>query len=199
MLVAQLRAGLSRKLVHNRGGSPGLGSQGLCRARLQACLLRVRIVDAAVEPPTPQHKQKPVLFFRLDKDFRALRPNLAQQAAQLPVFLRADPPRPPVRDNARLVHRAEIAPSRHVLRPQVEIDPQGREHSAPDLIAKGIVAEQGQMGGTAAGRQADPNRDMQAANTCLGQPVQVRNTGGLEFCLPVLRIRQPPQSVKDQQ
>ena len=93
----------------------------------------------------------------------------------------------------------EVYAGRQVALPEVEADAQGREDAAADLEAEGIVAEEAEVAGTAAGAHPGGDGTREAEVGAGGQGVEVRGARGLELRLAPWLHREAAQAVHDEQ
>src|SRR2546422_8967334 len=108
----------------------------------------------------------------------------------------ASRPRAPVGDATGGVNGAEVAARGHIARAEVELDPEGLEDAAPDLVAERVVAEEPEVPWPAAGR--DPRRHVadETARRLGGERREVRQVPRLELGAARLGARQAPQAVE---
>src|SRR5260370_68369 len=127
---------------------------------------------------------------------RLVEVDLPQPLAEAHAEVGADAPRPSVGDGAARVDGAEVATSGHVPALQLEVDAERLEDSASHREAEGIVAEEAQVAGPAAGGDAGADVPQQATGRAPGEGVQRRDVGGLELALAGARLRQAAQAVE---
>jgi hypothetical protein len=86
---------------------------------------------------------------------------------------------------------------RQILSRQGELDADGLQHAAADLMFVGIVAEERQVRRPTAGGDARPDGLVQAADAARHQAIHVRRVGCLQGRRAAGLHRQPPQAVQD--
>jgi hypothetical protein len=124
-----------------------------------------------------------VLLAGLDDDLRVaqLLDLLRQQRAQLLANLRRDAARAAVGDDALLVQRAEVRARRHIAGLQLHPEAKRLDDATADLELQRVIAEQPEMAGAAAGRDAGRDGDHAALRAAgLHERVEVRRGGGFE-------------------
>ena len=95
------------------------------------------------------------------------------------------------------VDGAEVAARGDVARLQVEVDAERLEHAAPDGVPLGVVAEEREVSGAAAGRHAVGDGHREAAEALLRQAVELRDVRLLQLRAPAL-VRQAAEAVDDE-
>jgi hypothetical protein len=140
-----------------------------------------------------------MLLHGLDEDLGPRQPDAPQPVDELHGRLGADPSRAAVGDEALRVDGAEVTPRGDIARAQVELDAEGLEHAAADLVLERVVAEEAEVPRPAA--RGDARRDVSEEPTrrLPGQRGQVGNPGRLELRLPCLRPGQSPEPIQRQQ
>ena len=104
-----------------------------------------------------------------------------------------------VGDLAVVVDGAEVAADGHVARADLEVDAERFEDAAADAVFERIVAEQAEVAGAAAGRDAGQHRDAQAADAFAGQASRFGVRADLQLGLAARLQGQAAQAVRDQQ
>ena len=164
-------------------GLDGLGLRGGRRSRREAGHLRVGVEQVGRQPLAAEHQESPVLPFGLQEDLDPRRGDEAGEDldAEAGVLVGGDAPGPPVGDEAVGVERAEVDPGRHVAGLEREAHAGGRERSPPELVDEGVVAEDRQMAGAAAGGDAGSDDRVEAARPLAGQAVHVGRPCGVQL------------------
>src|SRR5207244_1660943 len=134
----------------------GLPADRLRLRNRRALAVRIGVGQRAFESFAAKKNNETVAFARLDDHFRVtqLFDSLRQQIAQLLADGGFNTARAAVGHNAFAVERAEVCPRRDVARFQVEPKSERFDDAASDLKLERIVAEQRQVAGTPAGRDA---------------------------------------------
>src|SRR5439155_11273997 len=104
--------------------------------------------------PRAQDEHEAVLLHGLDEDLDAGQLDPSKPFGQLQIDFGRDPAGAPVGDLPRAVDRAEVPARGDVAGAQVELDAERLEDAAPDLIVERIVAEEPEVAGPAARRDA---------------------------------------------
>src|SRR5690606_3463410 len=99
---------------------------------------------------------------------------LAQLRNQPRILVVARPARTPVRDTTLSIDGREIQTDRDVARLEREIDTQRREHTATDVVALGVIAEQRQVARTTARRDAVAHGLVQPERRTARKRIQIR-------------------------
>lgn len=124
--------------------------------------------------------------------------HLAEPDGQRAAFLAGDASGAAVGNVALGVERAEIAADSHVHRSQLEADAGGLQGAAADQVLDRVIAEEGQVSGTAAGGDTRCDRIHAALDPVFCQIVQMRGFGGFQFRRPARLDRQPAQPIGHQ-
>ena len=200
MFAGAASARRGRASATNRLTSVGraLGLRGL-RVHGQGRLpggLGVRLGQVARQPGPAQHQHEAVLLDGLDEELDPGDADPAETIHERGAPLGRDPAGPPVGDAAGRIERAEVPPRGDVARPEVEVDPQGLEDAAPDGVAERLVAEETEVAGAAAGRDAGRDVAEKAAGAPPRQRVEMRDPGRLQLGQARGRIREAAQPVR---
>ena len=108
------------------------------------------------------------------------------------------PAGPAILDDA-VLQGAEVAADGDVLSPDLKVDAERLQDAAADAVFERVVAEQAQVPGPAARRDARQDRQAQPADALAGTGVQVGGAGRFQLGLAAGLQRQPAQAVGDQQ
>ena len=111
----------------------------------------------------------------------------------------SDPSRAPVQHQSTAVQRTEVPPRGNVTVTQLHPYAQRFQDATSDGVLDGVVAQEGQVSGPAAGRDARGHRGCQAAGASLRQTVQVRKTGRFQLRPARIWVRETSKPVDDQQ
>ena len=110
--------------------------------------------------------------------------------------LGGDAPGAAVRDAPLGVDAAEVAAGGEVRGPQRDVDARRLEDASPDLVDQRVVAEEREVAGAGAGRDAVADGDRLAERTVGREAVEVAAIGGLQLAAPD-GPRQPAEPVED--
>ena len=174
-------------------------SLGSAIERLRAEPLGVRVLHLVGEPLAAQDEDEAVLADGLDERLHAVELDLLQLGAEFGATLGRDAAGAAVGDLAVGVDGAEVAARGDVGGLQVEVDAGGLEDAAADRVDHRVVAEEREVAGPAAGRDAVADRQREAARAVAGDVVEVRRPGGFELGAAGLRVRQAAEAVHDEQ
>ena len=111
----------------------------------------------------------------------------------------ADAPGAAVGDEALVVDGAEVAAGGQVFATKVEVDAEGFEDAAADAVLQRVVAEEGEMAGAAAGRDAVADGHGEAADAVGGEAVEVDGVRLFELGAAGLGIGQAAEAVDDEE
>ena len=162
-------------------------------------LLRIGVGQGVGKPGCPEAGDEAVFLSGKEGDFRVGRfcPAGVDFGADPFAFARRNPAGPPVGDQA-VFQRGEVSPGDEVALLHFDIRTQGFQDAPTEPVAERIVAEEGQVGRPAAGRDAHPDGVGHPAAALLGQPVEIRGPRGFQFRPAVLRqAAQPVDDEKD--
>ena len=168
------------------------------RPRWNARSLRVRVSHAIAEPLSPKHHAGAILHFRSDRNLNAWNVDRAQQVAQGTSFFRRYASCTTVRNVARAINRAKVESRSHIAGTKINAQTQRRQRTATDFTLPGIVAKEGQMRRSTAGRETTAQRRYQTAATRRCQSMQVGQVRRLQLGSPRLGMRQSTQSINHQ-
>ena len=189
------RAGLLHELLGHLGR---LRRRRIGRLRVErghAHGLWVGVGHAAVEPLRPEHDHEAVLLDRLHERLHAGDLHGLEFFHDREALLRGDPAGAAIGDLAGGVEGAEVAAGGDVVGPEFEADAGGLEGAAADLELEGVVAEQAEVPGAGAGRDARQHRHARAARAPGGEPVEVGGGGRFELGLAPRIQRQAAEAV----
>ena len=131
------------------------GSSGSAASGAHAGVLRVGVAEAGVEAGAAQHDEQPVLALvpeeHLDAGHAHPGLELLDDGLRLGV---GDAPGAPVGDRAVGAEGGEVAAGGDVAGAQLEVEAGGRQRAAAELELLGVVAEEAEVAGTRAGRDA---------------------------------------------
>ena len=192
LLPAQDLSSLRHEPSKGPGGPLRLRRQGLGLQRGHPYPLRVRLANLFGQPLASQRQHEPVVSHWIDVNLHPGDAKGVQTTAEGSRLRGGDAPRPPVHQDVRRVHGAEVAPSGHVARLDVHPNAKGLQHAPAHLVLQRVVAKEGQMPRPAPGGDAGQHRRGQATGALLGQPVQVGEMGRLQLGLSRLRVGQAP-------
>ena len=167
-----------------------------------ALLVGIGVAHIAGEAGAAQHGDETMPHARLEHDLDVLDPlsARAQRADQPRALLAPDASRAPVGHDARAVNGAEVGARRHVAALETHTRTERLQHAAADHGLERVVAEERQVAGPAARRDAGRHRLESAEGRCGNDRVQVRRARRLERRLPAThRIRQVAHAVQDEQ
>src|SRR5829696_70665 len=168
--------------------------------RFEAGALGVGVGEGVGEAFAPEDGDGPVLFLVHHEDLDAFYLQvLVQELDELFALLRWDAAGAAVRDLAFLVPGREVHAGGQVVLPEIEADAQSTKHAASDLEAHGIVAEEGEVPGTAARAHTRRHGTRETKVRVRGQGVEVRGLGGLQLRVARWVQRESSQPVQDEQ
>jgi len=182
-LVGEHLAGQRAELVEHVGGAGArlvALVEGAGLERGYARLLRVGVVHPFAQTRAAQHQHETVLRLGMELDLHAvdLADALTQLGEDAPVLLGGRAAGAAVDHGPVGPERGEVAAHRHVVGPQLDAQPQRREHPAPHLVGEGVVAEEAQVARARAGGEAGGHQGDAPQVGLLGQGVEVRGAGG---------------------
>ena len=161
--------------------------------------LWVGVRDVAAQPFAPQNEDEPILFLRGQEKFHPRELYLfLQQIAQPLTHLRWNASSPAIGDDAIFIHSAEVAPGCDIIWTQVKIHTQCAQNTASDLVFHWIIAEEPQVGLSAAWSDAVGNRVMQAKRGFFRQRIHIRFVGSFKLSLAFWCEWQAAKPVHDQ-
>ena len=105
----------------------------------------------------------------------------------------------PIFNEPVVVEGAEIATDSDILRAEVEIDAQGFQDAAADLIADGVIAEQAQVPRSAAGCDSGKDGNTQPQDSAHTQCVEIGGARRLQFGQVSRLEGEPAQAIGDEQ
>ena len=105
---------------------------------------------------------------------------------------------PAVMNNVVTVNRGKIRPRCQVTRLHVKIAAERFENSSPEFNLVGLIPPEGKVSRTAPGSYPGSNWKRPAERRAGGQPIEIRNIGGLQFRTTGLRVGEPPKPIKHQ-
>src|SRR5262249_11308310 len=141
--------------------------------RRGADLLRIGVVDLVAEVVAAENDDEAVLAHGFDEHFDAGDLDRGQLVAHGDAALGGGAAGAAIGDQALVVHSAKIAANGDIALSDLKIDAEGFEDAAADAVFERIVTEQGEVAGTAAGRDAGQHGDRQAADAFAGAGVEV--------------------------
>ena len=181
-LVGEHAPHLGVDLGEEVGGALGLGVERLGRERRDPGVLRVGVGEARVEAGTAQHHEHAVLALvteeHLDAGHRHPGLELVDDDARLGV---GDATGAAVGERAVGAEGGEVAAGGDVADAQLEVETGGGERAAPELELLGVVAEQAEVPGTRAGRDARTDRLEHPRGALAHELVEVRGGRFLEL------------------
>src|SRR2546429_325580 len=121
--------------------------------------------------------------------------NWSKPRGQLQIDFGRDPAGAPVGDLPRAVDRAEVPARGDVAGAQVELDAERLEDAAPDLIVERIVAEEPEVAGPAARRDARRDVADEAAGGLGGEQGEIGQVSRLELRASSVGSREPAEAL----
>ena len=167
---------------------------------LRALLVGVRVRDVRSETVAPEDERGAVLRTRTEQDAHAA--SEVHSVEDLRELLRAllDPPRAPVRDPHRGIHRREVPAECDVPLFHGDADPRRLERTSPGVHLHGVVPEEREMARVAPGPDAGGDRIHEARDTVRREPIEGLLSARLEGRLATeLRDRPVPEAVENQE
>ena len=156
----------------------------------------VHLGDLVAEAVAAQAEDEAIVLHGVDPGLEAGHLDAVQGVDEGDGGLRGDAAGATVDDVAVGVDGAEVAAGGDIALLQIDVDAQGLQDAAADEVLHRVVTEEAQVAGAAARSDAGKHRHREAAGALLGQPVQVRDVGGLQLRPTGLRVRQAAQAIR---
>ena len=194
-VALQHLARLGGELVDDAGHVFRRRVRALRLKRHMALHLRIGVVDAVAQVVAAKDDDETMFADRFDEDLHAGNADGLQFSAHGHAAFRGRPAGSAIGDLAGLVDRAEVAPDGDVAWPNLKVDAQRFQNAPADAIFERIVAEQPEMSGAAARRDARQDGNAQAADAFTYTGVQVRRASRLEFSFAAQFERKSTEAV----
>ena len=201
LFIRQDFPGRSQEGLYQTRRALGGGISGYNRKKLQPFTLGIVVIQVCAELSSTKEHREPMLLAveqeQLDIREFALE-TLSEFLAQPDIFFIWWPPCPAVMNNIVAVNRGEIRPRCQVARLHIEIAAERLKNSSSELNLVGLIPPEGKVGRAAPGSDPGSNRKRPAKRRAAGQPVEIRDVGGLQLGTAGCRVRKPPQSIQHQ-
>ena len=159
--------------------------------------LGVGVVDVAAESIAANHDDEAIFLDVADEDFDAGDCDGVEFFAEFFGDIGGYASGAAVADVAGCVNGDEVAADCNIAVGEGEVDSEGFEDAAADVVFEGVVAEESEVAGAAAGGDAWQNRNAHAQHTALGERIEVGRVGGFKFGFAAWLKRESAESVCD--
>ena len=167
--------------------------------RHDAYHLRVSLTYLVVQLLAVHNQHKTIILHRIHLDIHSRDLNVIEHLHKRRTLGCRYPPCPSVHDIIIFVHRAKIAARRQVTRPELHVNTQRLQHTAPHEIFHRVVSEECHMTGPASRRDSRHNRHRQPGRAAPRQIVQIWQISRFEFRFSRFRMGRAAKPIYDKQ